>query len=163
MNKTIVVLRHAKAQSAHFSERDFDRVLTATGIEDAATIGAFLAENNAVPDLIVASAAKRTSQTASIIAQKCGVSPHHIVAETKLYNARPSVYEEIIFNTDNSVNTLMLVGHNPGVTAFINSIAPAQFRTEDLPPCGVVAATINTDDWSDFSTAEKNILFSQNP
>jgi len=58
--RRLVVLRHAKAEQGG---RDRDRELTRRGHRDATAAGAWLVANDAVPEAVVVSPARRTVQT----------------------------------------------------------------------------------------------------
>src|SRR5947199_719058 len=62
MTRTLVILRHAKAERPT-GVADIDRPLTGRGHEDAAAAGAWLASRGYAPDLVLCSPAKRTRQT----------------------------------------------------------------------------------------------------
>jgi hypothetical protein len=67
--KTILLMRHAKAEAAVPGRQDFARRLAARGGEDALRMGRTLAKLHAVPDTIVASPALRAKETAEAAAK----------------------------------------------------------------------------------------------
>jgi len=42
-----------------------------------------------------------------------------------------------------------LFGHNPGITEFANELLNVSI--DNIPTCGVVAGTLNIDQWKDIS------------
>ena len=62
--KTILLMRHAKAEPGVPGQKDFDRPLAERGNEDALRMGRALAKTGEVPDAIVSSPAARAKQTA---------------------------------------------------------------------------------------------------
>ena len=46
---------------------------------------------------------------------------------------------------EESFNSIMLFGHNPGLTDFANSLSPG--LTYNVPTAGVVSVNIDRDDW----------------
>lgn len=64
----LVLIRHGDAEN--FAARDFDRVLTAKGRDQAAGTGEFLAAAGVRPLQILSSPYRRAQATAAIIAQK---------------------------------------------------------------------------------------------
>ena len=72
MERTLILIRHAKSSWNNPLHSDFDRPLNERGNHDAPLMGKKLKLLNIIPDLIVASSAKRTRQTAKLIAEKVG-------------------------------------------------------------------------------------------
>ena len=59
----LILLRHAKAESASSTGRDIDRPLTERGHRDAAIMGRVLAQAGFIPDLALVSTARRAQET----------------------------------------------------------------------------------------------------
>lgn len=107
----LILMRHAKAEKRSKSGEDFDRALTDTGREDAAIMGRVLADEGLVPDLVVASAAQRTRETAEAVA--AAFPKARVEVRRDLYNAPALVLLEAAETAQ--ARTVMIVGHNPGV------------------------------------------------
>lgn len=108
----LIVMRHAKAERRAESGRDFDRALTDRGRSDAAIMGRVLARAGLVPDLVLHSAAQRTTETAAVAAQAFpGV---RLEGERGLYNAGPAALREAAERAGEGAGTVLLVAHNPG-------------------------------------------------
>ena len=60
----------------------------------------------------------------SAIARKLGYPRKAIAVEDRLYGAGVAELLDVIRNTDESVTTLMLFGHNPGLTELANHLGP---------------------------------------
>jgi len=162
MQRTLVVIRHAKSSWANPLQSDFDRSLNERGMADAPDIGQRLKKLGIIPDLIIASSAKRTRQTAKRIAKEVGYDPENIKWEEKLYHCIPSVFEDVIYDADEKVMTIFIVAHNPGITGFVNQIDPA-FSIDNMPTCGVVAAHINATEWSAYATSARKVFLFEYP
>ena len=162
MKKTLVLIRHAKAAVNDHHIADFDRPLTEKGKTDAQHIGEVLKELNLIPDLIIASPAKRTRQTAKKIAESMGYAENKIEWEDKLYQCTASAVENNIIRVKDTVNTLFLVAHNPAITEFASQIDPA-FKIENIPPCGVVAAQIDAEKWIEFGLSKRKVFLFKYP
>lgn len=162
MQRTLVMIRHAKSSWTNPLQSDFERPLTAKGKTDAPAMGAKLHKLGIVPDLIIASSAKRTRQTARRVAREVGYDTDHIRWEEKLYHCIPSVFEELIYEADEQVKTIFIVAHNPGITEFVNSLAP-DFTIANMPTCGVVCTHVDSDDWTSFSIANKKVFLFEYP
>ena len=109
-------------------------------------MGARLARRKHKPNLIVSSPAVRALETARIIARKLGYPRKDIAVEDRLYGAGGAELLDVIRNTDESVTTLMLFGHNPGLTELANHLGPRPIP--NLPTCGVLHLRFETETWS---------------
>src|SRR5439155_27389706 len=67
--KRLFLLRHAKAVPAESGIEDFDRTLMLSGMQDAGAMTRYLTRNDHKLDLILCSAAARTTQTAELVLQ----------------------------------------------------------------------------------------------
>jgi phosphohistidine phosphatase len=155
--KTLILTRHAKSDWTNPLQKDFDRTLNERGLQDAPMMGKRLYDKKIIIDLIVSSTATRAAQTAELIAQSARYDISKIQLEFKLYHASPSVIEQVIFEVDDKINTLMIVCHNPGITNFVNSFCGE--IAANMPTCGMVAFAIDTDCWNKFPTAKTELLF----
>ena len=162
MQRTLVMIRHAKSSWANPLQSDFERPLNERGEHDAPMMGERLKQLKVIPDLIIASTAKRAKQTAKKIAAAIGYDTETIQWVDKLYHCIPSVFEEVIQEIDDSVKTVFIVAHNPGITSFINELSPG-FSIDHMPTCGVVAARMDTEHWSDLQLAERNVFLFEYP
>lgn len=160
--RTLVLIRHAKSSWANPLESDFDRPLNERGRHDAPIMGDRLKQRGVIPDIIIASPAKRTTQTARKIARSVGFDLHAIQWEEKLYHCIAPVFEEVIYRISPEVHTAFIVAHNPGITDFINQLSPG-FSVDDLPTCGIVAVRFHAEEWDEFSLQPKEVWFYDYP
>ena len=114
--KTLYIMRHAQKDTSNPDADDYDIKLTKQGIEDANKISQILKDKNILPDLIVASPAIRTKQTVEIVAPKIGYDKNIMYNEVLFQAFVNEVIESITYTFDN-VDSLMIVGHNPSLTA----------------------------------------------
>ena len=114
LSKTLIILRHGQAKNAGISEHDHNRTLTIQGIEEARFIGEILAERGIAPDLVLCSTATRTRETLAEL-QNSLVDPLIVEYEPKIYNASEVELLAQIAKVTENINTLMVIGHNPGL------------------------------------------------
>lgn len=112
--RTLVVVRHAKAQQAGASDQR--RELTARGRADAVAAGAWLADRGLVPDAALVSAASRARQTWEALAQGAGWQLE-ATYDDGLYAADPDTVLDVLRQLPESVQTAVVVGHNPTVAS----------------------------------------------
>lgn len=159
--KTIILTRHAKSDWSNLHLSDFDRELNHRGLHDAPMMGKRLALRQVLPDLIIASTAKRAAQTAELIADNCQYDKETIQWDINLYHAPPSRIQEVIYAIPDSVQTVMIVCHNPGITDLVNSLAGT--LCDNLPTCGMAAFSFEVSSWNEFNLAKKSLLFYDTP
>ena len=108
--RTIVVMRHAKAEQA--GPTDFDRPLADRGHQDAEAAGAWLAEQGFEPDHALVSAALRTGETWAGVAAGAGweLDPD---LDRGLYAADTDTALDLLREVGDDVRRLLVIGHNP--------------------------------------------------
>ncbi len=111
--RRLILFRHAKALPRAHGEDDFDRPLASRGWEDAAIVGRALAEHGLAPDLALVSPARRTSET--WIGARDAFPPARTELAPALYDATPEAIREAIDDAAERCDTLIVVGHNPGL------------------------------------------------
>lgn len=162
MQRTLVMIRHAKSSWANPLQSDYERPLNDRGKEQAPEMGKILNEHKIIPDLIIASSAKRTRQTAKKIAEAVGYNEDNIKWEEKLYHCIPAVFEDLISEINDKIKTVFIIGHNPGITEFVNQLSP-DFKIDDMPTCAVAAAHVDTEEWSSFNTSKRRVFLFEYP
>lgn len=152
-NKTIYLIRHAKSSWKFPELSDFERPLNKRGKSDAPFMGKLLAEKNILPDLIISSPAKRAISTAEIIADAIGYNREFIIEEEELYLASSNSILRILALL-NDKKSVMIFGHNPGLTVLNNLLSDKHI--ENIPTCGIVALRFNAE-WNQIKpkTAEQ--------
>jgi phosphohistidine phosphatase len=135
--KRLLLLRHAKAVPASEPLADFDRPLAERGERDAHRIGGRLKGQRLRSALLVASPAARALRTAQLVAEEIDYPLDAIALERRLYLAEPAAIVEVVAGQDDAIQTLLVVGHNPGLTELVHRLLPT-FDVDDLPTCAVV-------------------------
>lgn len=162
MKRTLVTIRHAKAEDGDRSMSDFDRALTDQGKNDALKMGEALKELNIIPDLIIASSAKRTRQTAKNMALAFNYPHENIMWDEKLYQSSATLIESKVCGLNDSVKSVFLIAHNPGIHDFAISLDHSQI-IDRMPTCGVVVTEVELEKWIQFPIAKKKIVLFKHP
>ena len=68
---------------------------------------------------------------------------------------------ETIETIDDSLNSVAIFSHNPGITEFVNTLTKTQI--DDMPTCGIFAVEIDITSWKSFKKASKKFLFFDYP
>src|SRR3990167_1594568 len=102
MSKTLILVRHAKAEDLDAStsyKDDFKRELTHKGKEDAREMGQRLCSMKIKPGIIISSPAVRALQTAEIIAQEIQMNKDDIIKSKNIYDSTAQSLLEVIGET----------------------------------------------------------------
>ena len=147
--KRVILVRHAKAIS-HGYDQDFDRILTDSGEDDAFKISNELKNRDIKPDMIIASPAKRTTQTARIYADALGYTFKAILFDKKIYSGKtPQNLLLMLQELEDDKETVMIVGHNPTIYYYLNFLL--RDFTDDVPTCSTVGIDFNVNKWIELS------------
>lgn len=147
--KKIIIVRHAKSVQ-HGYDQDYERTLTDRGQNDAERISLEMVKAQLVPDLIIASPAKRTTQTARIYATAFRYPAADIRYVKKMYSGMVApTFIEMLQELEDRYTTVMAVGHNPTVYYYLESLLP-EFSL-DVPTCSTVVIEFEIDKWSELT------------
>ena len=152
--KKLYIFRHAQKDIEIPEQDDYDRPLSDKGLEDAKLMGEKLANKKVSVDLIVSSPAVRTSQTSEELAKALKYNKNIMYNEV-LYMAYVNELTETLSYTFDTVNSMILVGHNPSVTALALTIAGFK---EKIPMGGVVEIEFDCDSWINISKENSKIV-----
>jgi phosphohistidine phosphatase len=145
--KHLFLVRHAKSSWDEPGLTDIERPLNNRGKKDAPFMGKIIAAKKFKPDLIISSPAQRARKTAIAFADEFDMKKKEIVFDDKIYEATSSELLEIIRNIDKDFKSVMLFGHNPGLTNLNNTLS--QKYIDNIPTCGIVALKFE-EDWKDI-------------
>lgn len=127
----LILVRHAKAVDRMDAEDDFARGLTPRGREDAGRAGEALKAVGIAPALALVSPAQRTKQTWSILSAAVGEIP--VESPMALYHASQDFLERAAIEAFASSDTVVMVGHNPGIGALAHDLAWKAGANGSLP------------------------------
>jgi len=114
LKKELLILRHGKS-NWHTGETDFFRPLKNRGKRSAQRIGAWLAEQNLLPDTIISSPAERAINTAEKTCKSMGLDARTIQTDQRIYEAGLSDLLQLLSELSEKTQRVLLVGHNPGL------------------------------------------------
>jgi phosphohistidine phosphatase len=147
--KTLVIIRHAKSSWDDTSMSDIDRPLNDRGKHDAPAMAKRLIKAGVAIDRFVSSPAKRARQTAELFAHEYEVKEKKIRFIPELYHATEPAFEAVVDDLDDDDDTVAIFSHNPGITAFVNTLTSA-IRIDNMPTCGVFVVRNDVKHWKDF-------------
>ena len=163
-------MRHAKAEQSA-SKRDIDRLLTERGRRDAHAAGTWLAARGLSPDAVLCSPAARTRGTwhevavgwaegsrAAAEGSKAAAEGTETIAATvhyepRLYDGGLSAALEIVREVDPDAKIVLLIGHNPTVSALSHRLDDTHVRAAGgLRTSGIAVHGVSTA-WADCASA----------
>ena len=159
--KTLILVRHAKSSWDEPHLADFERKLNNRGLHDAPFMGEKLKERNVNPELIFASPAVRAFKTATFIAEALNYPVEKIIKKELIYEKGPRDILYMLNEQDDKINTIMLFGHNPDLSALTNYLC--DFNEGNLPTCGTVCIDFNTDSWVNIGDEKGKLRFYDSP
>jgi phosphohistidine phosphatase len=127
--KRLALLRHAKAELARADLPDADRNLSARGRIEAREAAQCLAKSGLPIDALLVSPAVRTRETAHIVITELDLNPQPQF-EPALYLASPEVLWHALRRCPQSLETVLMIGHNPGLSEFARQFAPGHAHVE---------------------------------
>lgn len=157
MKRLLLLLRHAEAQPVAPGQIDFDRPLTAHGRTQALAVAPRLHDAGLSPEALLASPSLRTRQTATLVAGQLQPVPA-VSYDAELYPGAPASLLLALQRCDDAVQTLLAVGHNPGLSALAGRLARAQQPSRqaqplELPTCGLCCVELDDCSWSKLGSA----------
>ena len=143
-----MLLRHAKSSWSDPTLADAERPLAPRGRKAAKQICEYLGRSKARPALVLCSTSVRTRQTLEAIRPALGKVP--VELESGLYGASGDELLDRLRSLPDSVDSVLLIAHNPGMQDLALSLAAtgagldrlrAKFPTGALATLAVRSAT----------------------
>lgn len=144
--KKIFVIRHAKSSWSDTGLRDLDRPLNKRGMRDAPFMAKLLYGKGIEIDALVTSPAKRAFDTAQFFLKQWKASSNLLITEPRVYEATPTRLLEIVREFPDDWEAVLLFGHNPTLTSFINLFANEYLA--NLPTCGIAELDSTAEKWA---------------
>jgi phosphohistidine phosphatase len=124
-------------------------------------MGRRLARRQISPDLIISSTAVRALSTARAVAREISYPETGITGEPALYLASPRTILEIARRAPADAVTVMLVGHNPGMTEFANLLD--DLALDNMPTAAMLCVEFDADGWSEIEPSQARFCWFDYP
>jgi phosphohistidine phosphatase len=153
--KKLTLFRHAKSGWDDPVTRDFDRPLNARGRRAAVRMGQYIRDHRLHFDRITGSPAVRVVETLEYAANGLGemVAP---AWDRRVYLASAVSLLEVIHDTPEPAESLLLVGHNPGLEDLALMLTPDRAGDENrdqveekFPTAAIAEIEFDVDRWED--------------
>lgn len=153
-NKKLYIIRHAKAEEPSWGKSDFDRVLIEKGKQRARQIAEKLKEEIIEindPVVTLSSTAPRAAETAEIFCNTISYPLKNIQWHPDIYEANYLTILKLLNKIDNKQNTVVVFGHNPGLSDLIQYISGQYINLKTSH-----VACIELEDGINFASLSEN-------
>jgi phosphohistidine phosphatase len=159
--RTVILLRHGKSSWSDSTLADIDRPLAPRGERASKKIAKYMQRKKVRPALVLCSPSVRTRQTLEAIQPSLGEScPVELVPQ--LYAASERELLERLQALPDSVSSVMLIGHNPGLQDLALGLASrgADLRQlEEKFPTGALATlVVHRESWAALSPGDAELV-----
>lgn len=118
-------------------------------------MGALVRDERLSPELVISSDARRARLTAEAMAEAAGYTGT-ILLDPRLYHAGVGDILDVLRTVvETDVDTVMIVGHNPGLEAFVAHLTG---ELEEFPTAALAQIALPVDRWSDLATTTRGTL-----
>jgi phosphohistidine phosphatase len=126
MAKTLVLVRHSKAEERHIETGDINRPLTEKGRTDTFRMADFLFRSGFKPDLILSSNATRARETADIFTLIFKVPEKNQSFSKALYYSTAKTILNHLYVLPETIHSVLIVAHNPGISDLVRGLSSGQ-------------------------------------
>jgi phosphohistidine phosphatase len=135
--KSLTLFRHAKTERDSATGRDFDRQLIERGQQDSRRIGQEIRTLGLKFDRVLSSPAARAAETAEL----AGLEPQF---DQRIYDAATGELLAIVQETDDEIDRLAMVGHNPGFERLASRLVGHEV---EMPTGSLIEIEIPVKSW----------------
>ncbi|MBK9164410.1 MAG: histidine phosphatase family protein [Acidobacteria bacterium] len=142
-------MRHAKSSWIDTSMADFDRPLNERGRRAAPFMGEIIATEGLLPDFLVSSPAKRTTETANLV-QAATRHTFDVHFDARIYEASAEELLQVVSEIPDRSTRALLVGHNPACEQILRMLTGA---VEPMPTAALAVIELEIASWNEIAPA----------
>lgn len=150
------LLRHAKSSWKEDGLTDHERPLAPRGRRAGKKLEKYLRREEIRPALVICSSSQRTRETLALIRPSLGEAVIEI--EDGLYAAGAEVLLARVCELPESVGSVLLIGHNPGLQDLALTLCPGSGRLAEKFPTGALAGFALSTPWSRLGEEEAELI-----
>ena len=152
--KTVIFVRHGKS-SWEYDVSDKDRPLKERGVNDAIMVSKEFKKKVDNVDFVYSSPANRALHTSMIFTRILGYDLSKFRVSEALYDFSGNGVLRFLKEMDNSLNRVMIFGHNYAFTSLVNTLGDNYI--ENVPTSGLVQVQFKITDWNSIEKGETNL------
>ena len=157
----LFLTRHAKSSWGNPGLADIDRPLNERGKKAAPFMGKLIMDKGEKPELLISSPAYRAFLTAKAFGEAMGLVENDIIIDRTIYGAGAQQLLELVQNQDDLNKSIMLFGHNPTFTSFVNFLTGSNIM--NVVTCGVVRIDFEFSSWTDIDFGSGRLAYYEYP
>ena len=159
--KNLFLTRHAKSSWNNPGLADIDRPLNERGKKAAPFMGKLIVDKGEKPELLISSPANRALSTARAFGEVMGLVENDIIVNRAIYGAGAQQLLELVQNQDDLHKSIVLFGHNPTFTSFVNMLTGSNIM--NVVTCGVVRIDFEYSSWIDIDFGSGRLVYYEYP
>jgi phosphohistidine phosphatase len=159
--KTLILVRHGKAEKREGAEGDIARPLVTSGKNDALKIAGFLKNESYFPNIILSSNAVRARETAEIMAEVLCTGTGKLRVENRLYYSTARTILNFICEAGGDCDIILLVAHNPGISDLVRGLSSGRELFMETSQAAIFRYKI--DHWHQLGDKEADVFKSVRP
>ena len=145
--KRLILVRHGKSSWKH-EVSDAERPLKKRAYSDAEKVIRAFRPYLTQPLVLWSSHATRALESAKIFKAELEIPEEDFFVKRELYTFDDRKLLKVIASCDDSIDQLMVFGHNPAITEVINLLGNEVF--DNVPTTGLTAIEFDTASWSNL-------------
>ena len=149
--KRLILVRHGKSSWKH-DLPDHERPLKKRGYRDGEKVSSTFKEFYSPGASLWSSAATRALETAKMFKEALKVPDEDFTIRQDLYTFDAKELQEIIRSCPDTIDKLMIFGHNPAMTNTVNSLGDKII--ENLPTTGLCVIDFQNDEWKNIKNGK---------
>jgi phosphohistidine phosphatase len=162
--KRLTVLRHAKSSWAEPGIDDFNRPLNERGWKAARRMGKELKHRKLSFDFALASPAARVRETIDGLTETYGEPNFPIRFEPRIYLASAEALRELVSETRDEVDKLLLVGHSPAMERLAVELSHDDKHglrariAEKFPTAALATIELPVESWAEVEPGQGKVV-----
>ena len=124
-------------------------------------MGKLIMDKGEKPELFISSPAYRAFLTAKAFGEAMGLVENDIIINRTIYGAGAQQLLELVQNQDDLNKSIMLFGHNPTFTSFVNFLTSSNIM--NVVTCGVVRIDFECSSWTEIDFGSGRLAYYEYP
>ena len=167
--KRLLMMRHGKSVANKPGQEDIKRALSPKGHSAILEIANWMLHNSILPEIVLISKAQRTTETWQLIKNVIGrVTVIH--SQEALYLAGPNEILDQLSKINNNHNTVMIIGHNPGLDILAQSLvakgsnsSAVKSLQKGFPTAAMAIFQLKGNNWQNLASDGAELLTFMSP
>ena len=124
-------------------------------------MGKLIVDKGEKPDLLISSPANRALSTAKAFGGAMGLVENDIIIDRTIYGAGAQQLLELVQDQDDLYKSIMLFGHNPTFTSFVNLLTGNNIM--NVVTCGVIRIDFEFSSWTNIDFGSGRLVYYEYP